>query len=91
MSVADLAELDRDRCRTCGAPIIWVYTRAGKYMPLDAAQRPGGNVRDAGLTIGGRPVVDVVRAASPDELGWVAHFTTCPNAERHRRRRSRRS
>jgi len=66
---------DRARCRSCGAPILWVVTVAsGKRMPLDAEPGPAGNLV---LLTGGR-----ARAAEPDDRPplHTSHFATCPQA-----------
>jgi hypothetical protein len=63
------------QCRGCGRAIEWVWTTAGKRMPVDAPlvaervhERPGA----APIT-----VIDSARS----------HFATCPNAHDFRRRR----
>ena len=68
------------KCRSCGAPIEWAVTDAGKMIPLDADPVPEGNlVVEAGKS----------RARTVDDPGvvfWRTHFATCPNADEHRRR-----
>lgn len=64
-------------CRTCHAAIVWMTTTTGKNIPVDA-----GSVDEAGLSFdGGKPVFD--------PCAHVAHFVTCPDADQHRRRRTR--
>ena len=63
------------KCSSCGAEIIWAKTPAGKNMPLDAKPETrwiaeGGGGQESTC----RPVQ--VR---------VSHFSTCPNADQHRR------
>lgn len=67
-------------CRSCGAPIVWAKTAAGKAMPLDAAsvlvmvpRAPTGTADEV--------VVDAVR-------GHLSHFATCPHAAQHRKDRT---
>lgn len=60
-------------CGTCGAEIVWAITEAGKRMPLDAKPEKRFVVDDAD----GCHLVDT----------YVSHFSTCPNAEQHRRAR----
>ncbi|GIF08688.1 hypothetical protein [Actinoplanes siamensis] len=75
-------------CRSCNAPIIWATSRGGKAMPVDAEPTEDGNVELAerpGLFVG--PVATVL--TGPSLLGGPlreAHFTTCPDADRWRRR-----
>lgn len=38
-----LAALTGLRCRSCGAPIIWLRTRSGSNMPVDADTVPLGD------------------------------------------------
>jgi len=30
-------DAEESRCRSCGAPIVWIVTTAGRRMPLDLA------------------------------------------------------
>ena len=66
-------------CRSCGAPIRWVHTTAGKSMPLNAQPDATGNV----------VMVDGLAVVSPEptlteEPGdrFMPHWATCPHAER---------
>jgi hypothetical protein len=78
------------RCASCGAQIRWCRTEAGKQIPLDWEPRPDGNVHVySGLAYVYGP------GAAPLELHrehgeplYVAHFSTCPNAGAHRKRKS---
>lgn len=36
------------RCRTCGDPIWWLATAAGKRMPVNPAPDPAGNLAGDG-------------------------------------------
>jgi hypothetical protein len=59
------------KCRSCQADVLFVPTKDGKQMPLDA---PG----EQRLVI--EEGVAVVR------LTYVSHFATCPEAEKWRKR-----
>jgi hypothetical protein len=66
-----------DKCRSCGAPILWVVMRAsGKRMPLDA--KPEKRI--------------TLVAADPDTVvgqvtdAYTSHFATCPDAAQHRKK-----
>ncbi len=65
------------KCRSCGAYIVWLKTKAGKTMPVDA-----DSVDDADAPVGAgeKPLFDA-------NAGHVSHFATCPNADKHRKRR----
>ena len=65
------------KCRSCGAEVVWVKTRSGRSMPLDAVNPNAGNVR----------IVDNVAHVGADGSGhYVSHFSTCPEADQWRRR-----
>ena len=71
-------------CRSCGAPVIWAVTTSAnpKPMPIDPEENPEGNVWVY-------PSLGRMRASSKPVEGatrHVSHFTTCPNADTHRRK-----
>lgn len=61
-------------CRTCGKPIIWCATEAGKRMPLDAEPE-----RRFVLDPGSDPMVGRMRNT------YQSHFATCRDAAQHRK------
>lgn len=69
-------------CRSCGAPIVWVITEAGKRMPIDREPHPDGNVIPS-VDLDGKVRARVVTAPF-DGNAWRSHFVTCPNANQHR-------
>ena len=79
-------------CRSCGAPIVWIRMKSGKMMPVDAAEKhywndPQG--KDSVVLESG----EVIRCSLKGEgeaagRGFVSHFSTCPNANKHRKGRS---
>jgi len=68
-------------CKSCGAPVRWAKTRAGKWVMLNPEPRAGGNVE---LVDG---LVAVVPPDGSERL--TAHFSDCPNANGHRKVRAR--
>lgn len=78
-------------CRSCGAPIKWIKTTAGRSMPCDAEGRtykenPNGAaviITESGNVVRADIDVDSKQASG---VGYISHFATCPNANRHRRR-----
>lgn len=78
------------KCTSCGAPIVWVKTKAGKSMPCDARlvsykANPRGKkyvVTDQGEVVR----CDFSFDGPPDGMARISHFATCPNASRHRKR-----
>ena len=78
------------KCSSCGAPIVWLRTKAGKSMPCD-----DGLVRYKANPEGKQFVVtdwvEVVRCdltfdGLPTGMARISHFATCPNAKKHRKR-----
>lgn len=71
-------------CNSCGAEIQWVPTVITKKMaPLDLEPRPDGNVV---IRNGQAHYLSANNPVQPDELRYVSHFSTCPNAAEHRKR-----
>lgn len=60
-----------EHCRSCGAKIIWLKTKAGKAMPVDSATITESDAA---------PQYDATQ-------GHISHFATCPNAAKHRKPR----
>ena len=69
-------------CKSCHAPIIWGYTINGRRMPLDPEPVSGGN-----LVLDGQKVRGATAEDAPG-LRRSSHFSTCPEAGSHRRRRA---
>lgn len=80
----------RSECRSCHASIIWVRTERGKRMPLDAepvdatrATRSVFVLRE--LENDGGPLAVAAWGLEGTEPHYISHFSTCPNADTHRR------
>ena len=67
-----MPDLNPATCKSCGAPILWGRTAAGKAMPLDATPQKRAIVGRSGAL----HVVDT----------FMPHWASCPNASEHRRR-----
>lgn len=65
------------RCRSCGAPIIWVVTENGRRIPLDADSERRFVIRDSIQAKG--PRLALVRPT------YQTHFATCPQADQWRK------
>lgn len=84
-------------CTSCGAPVVWTRTVAGRPIPLDpplrrgvaSASAPEGPPRIAVVDDQGR-TLQIVEHAEGDIVGRVSHFATCPNAAGHRKPRGER-
>ena len=61
------------KCKSCGAGIIWAETPKGSRMPMDAEPVTSGFTIEKGK---------LVRVHL-----YESHFATCPNADKHRRKR----
>lgn len=78
------------KCRGCGAPIVWIGTPGGKAMPCDAnpvvyRERAGASgkiVTPNGEVLSCDLDVDSDEATG---IGYVSHFSTCPQAKKFRR------
>lgn len=83
------------RCKSCAAPIMWAKTKTGKSMPLDLDPVAHGNISIVDwinpTSATPTPVVVVGQLALDDTPTSVwryqSHFSTCPDAGAHRRRR----
>lgn len=65
---------DCSSCQSCGAPIKFVRTVSGRWVPLDP------EVVNC-MTDKGHPgLYEPVK-------GFVSHFATCPDADKYRRAR----
>jgi hypothetical protein len=69
-------------CRSCGAHIDWAETPAGRKIPIE--KMPGGNLSVDDPD--GKLIATVVGAGRGSH---VAHFALCPNADEHRKTKSR--
>lgn len=83
-------------CRSCGAPVIWALTEAGKRIPVDPEPMAGGNIVLSDKPFRPRPdgvgpAVYIPRAhilsqaegmtRRPAPEARQSHFATCPDAE----------
>lgn len=81
-------------CRACGKPIMFLKTKKGKSMPVDAESLyfvPDLNGENMYVL----PDGDVIRGcAAKDEdpdrhIGYISHFATCTNNEYFRNKHPR--
>ena len=82
------------KCKSCGAEIIWIKMKSGKSMPCNPRgihyrEQVHGD-EECMLTLvthDGNVVVGQACEENESELvGYVSHFATCPNANKHRKR-----
>lgn len=79
-------------CKSCGAPIIWIQSPKGKWIPCDEGLVPyveDKNGKSSIVTQRGEIIrCRFVNADEATGFGRVSHWGTCPNAEQHRRKKS---
>jgi hypothetical protein len=82
------------KCRSCGAPIMWIRTEKGKMMPVDMETErfypdPRGEklyIMNDGHTMRGTPAPEGEEILPCVASGFVSHFATCPDAGKFRKR-----
>ncbi len=82
---------DEERCRSCGAPVVWAYhERTGKPAPLVPDESGRWVVYPAGDAHPwpGRSIYRLAWAGE-EERRWSNHFADCPNADDWRAERKR--
>lgn len=80
-------------CKGCGAPIEWIRTTEGRYMPVDPEpvfiiEGPGPDsfITDEGEVIRGRAAT-AEEKNNGLEVAFVTHWKTCPAADSFRRKK----
>lgn len=77
-------------CRSCGAPIVWAVTKAGKRMPLDASPVPFKGLFGLELVDGDDEYHAVHKNDLPESARLLplhqSHYVTCPQAAKWRRK-----
>ena len=81
-------------CRGCGASIVWITTPKGKSMPCDAkavyykmcAKGKDKIVTPNGVIISCNIVSE---AETADGVGYVPHWSSCPNADNFRKKKEK--
>ncbi len=81
------------RCISCGAPIIWIKTPKGSYIPANEGlvpyiKAPAG--KDSVVTQKGEVIRCHIQEEADEQtsgMARVSHFATCPYADKHRRKK----
>lgn len=82
------------KCKSCGAEIKFIRTLGGKSMPCNAEEvyyKYKLGAVDRIVTPNGEVLPCVFLDAETDDLsdasgyGYVPHWSTCPNADKHRK------
>ena len=74
-----------DRCRSCGAEIIWLTMASGRRMPINPEPSPAGNVVADLVVAVGAVLSTTPGAAKPAGPLYLSHFATCPQGKTWRR------
>lgn len=75
------------KCKSCGADLVFIRTKSGKYMPCDARPRWFAEVKGGSLTyVTPEGAVKHGEFCSPGERGYIPHWVTCPAASKWRKR-----
>lgn len=76
-------------CASCGAPVVWTITKAGKRMPVDAERVPNGNILlyEVGAEIHCQVGLQVQTDRAYRLGRFVSHYATCPQADSWRGKR----
>lgn len=75
-------------CGSCGAPIVWFTTAAGRPMPLNPEPAEDGNIELNSATacnVLGKKALAEARVEGVKL--YKTHFSSCPNAGQHRKRK----
>lgn len=79
------------KCKSCGQRIRFVRMKSGRSMPVNE-QLVNYKLEDKGKDKIVTPKGDVVSCISgvsvdeADGYGYIYHFSTCPNAQKHRKK-----
>ena len=77
-------------CRSCGAKIDWIETKAGKKMPIDPEQVEFDDAEPTDILVSELGnIVNKKNVSSdphPNQKYYVSHFATCPDADKWRGR-----
>ena len=79
-----------DQCHSCGAPILWAYTRTGKPIPINPEPSEHGNI--SVYELAGILRATVVKPAIAQAMRddgrtlYLTHFVDCTDAKNWRHR-----
>ena len=80
----------KQKCRSCGAAVIWAETILGRRMPLDYEPTKDGNII-LGMRHDNVPLALVqtaqalARLKEKGEMLYTSHFATCPSGKKWRK------
>ena len=78
-------------CRSCGGPVAWAVTRAGKRLPVNPEPQAKGNlsIEQDGSKLRAALLLSDARDAArrAGQPLYTSHFATCPDANAWRAER----
>ncbi len=75
-----------DKCKSCGAEIIWTTTKNGKKMPVDAKPIKRIILKKNNLIEFFETGIEYISEITDT---YVSHFSTCPMANKHRSKKEK--
>lgn len=75
------------KCKSCGADIIWIKTPAGKVMPCDPTRVRYIEKSETASIVKSNGEVSKCELILATGLGYIPHWATCPDADRHRKKK----
>jgi hypothetical protein len=73
--------LDKGKCRSCKAPIVWAWTVQGKKSPFEIDPKGLFIIENGTARHIGPPPAQLELGAKPDERQrYTSHFAACPQA-----------
>lgn len=77
-------------CRSCGADILFIRLKSGKYNPVDNAKRTfkEGAGKEIFITTKGEVLTGEPMSFEDgaNREGYISHFATCPFANQYRKK-----
>lgn len=77
------------KCRSCGADMLWIKLKSGKYNPVDPFKHTmiKGEGKDFLITEDGEVIKGTLASyeKGANASGYISHFATCPNSNQHRK------
>ena len=88
-------DLRAGKCKSCGAPIWWIKTIKGNWLPVNRRAieatpvQKGGHtfVLVDGSTVQALPTGSIRYDGVDSLIAFEAHFATCPDADTFRKKR----
>lgn len=73
--------VDKGKCRSCHAPIVWAYTLAGKKAPFEENEKGEYIIENGTARHVGPPPAQLELGEPAQVQRYVNHFASCPQAD----------